>query len=53
MSMSSPFAAVPRPKNRCVVDVPLAMAIERPQQVDPDSALVRTTRGLGISLGDA
>lgn len=40
-------------QNRCVVDVPLATAIERPQQVDPDGALVRTARGLGISLGDA
>ncbi len=40
-------------QNRRVVDVPLATAIERPQQVDPDSALVHTARGLGISLGDA
>jgi phosphofructokinase-like protein len=39
-------------QNRRVVSVPLAEAIARPQQVDPDSTLVRTARGLGISLGD-
>jgi 6-phosphofructokinase 1 len=39
-------------QNRRVVDVPLAEAIKAPQEVDPDSALVRTARGLGISLGD-
>ncbi len=40
-------------QNRSVVDVPMADAIAAPQQVDPDSALVRTARGLGICLGDA
>jgi hypothetical protein len=40
-------------QNRSIVDVPLATAIERPQQVDPDGILVRTAGGLGISLGDA
>jgi 6-phosphofructokinase 1 len=40
-------------QNRRVIDVPLAQAIEGPQQVDPDGTLVRTARGLGISLGDA
>jgi 6-phosphofructokinase len=39
-------------QNRQVVDVPLADAIRAPQRVDPDSALVHTARGLGISLGD-
>src|SRR6185312_1693827 len=39
-------------QNRRVVDVPLAEAIQRPQEVDPDGTLVRTARGLGISLGD-
>ena len=39
-------------QHREVVDVPLASAIERPQQVDPDGTLVRTARGLGICLGD-
>ena len=39
-------------QNRGVVDVPLSEAVAAPQQVDPDSALVRTARGLGISLGD-
>ncbi|HEX3974325.1 MAG TPA: ATP-dependent 6-phosphofructokinase [Stellaceae bacterium] len=39
-------------QNRRVVDVPLAEAIARPQLVDPDGSLVRTARGLGISLGD-
>ena len=39
-------------QNRSVVDVPLAEVIDRSQQVAPDSALVRTARGLGISFGD-
>jgi len=39
-------------QNRCVVDVPLAVAIERPKCVDLAGTLVRTARGLGISLGD-
>jgi ATP-dependent phosphofructokinase / diphosphate-dependent phosphofructokinase len=39
-------------QNRAVVDVPLADAIVAPQTVDPLGALVRTARGLGISLGD-
>ena len=39
-------------QHREVIDVPLAQAIERPQQVDPNGTLVRTARGLGICLGD-
>lgn len=39
-------------QNRRVVDVPLATAIEGPQRVDPEGTLIRTARGLGISLGD-
>jgi phosphofructokinase-like protein len=39
-------------QNRAVVDVPLSEAVAAPQQVDPLGALVRTARGLGISLGD-
>jgi ATP-dependent phosphofructokinase / diphosphate-dependent phosphofructokinase len=39
-------------QNRRVVDVPLSEAVAAPQQVDLDSALVRTARGLGICLGD-
>jgi len=39
-------------QNRRVVDVPLAEAVDRPQEVDPDGTLVRTARGLGICLGD-
>jgi len=39
-------------QNRAVVDVPLEEAVAAPQQVDPDGAMVRTARGLGISLGD-
>jgi ATP-dependent phosphofructokinase / diphosphate-dependent phosphofructokinase len=39
-------------QNRGVIDVPLAEAVAAPQQVAPDSALVRTARGLGICLGD-
>jgi len=39
-------------QNRAVVDVPLGEAIRAPQTVDPQGALVRTARGLGISLGN-
>jgi len=39
-------------QNRQAVDVPIAEAIERFQAVDPNGALVRTARGLGISFGD-
>ncbi|HEX6443212.1 MAG TPA: ATP-dependent 6-phosphofructokinase [Stellaceae bacterium] len=39
-------------QHREVVDVPLASAIAREQQVNSDSTLVRTARGLGICLGD-
>ncbi|HUB95932.1 MAG TPA: ATP-dependent 6-phosphofructokinase [Stellaceae bacterium] len=39
-------------QNRQVIDVPLADVIDRPARVDPDGALVRTARGLGISFGD-
>jgi len=39
-------------QNRAVVDVPLAKAIAAPQVVDARSTLIRTARGLGISLGD-
>jgi len=39
-------------QNRSVVDVPLSEAVVAPRQVDPDGALVRTARGLGICLGD-
>ena len=38
--------------NREIVDVPLTDAIKQPQVVDPDGALARTARGLGICLGD-
>lgn len=39
-------------QNRAIIDVPLAEAIRQPQVVDPQGALVRTARGLGICLGD-
>ena len=39
-------------QNRGVVDVPLATAITAPQIVDAKGTLIRTARGLGISLGD-
>jgi 6-phosphofructokinase 1 len=38
--------------NRQVVDVPIMEAIGRPHVVDPEDALVKTARGLGISFGD-
>jgi 6-phosphofructokinase 1 len=37
---------------RGVEDVPIADVVEKVQTVDPDGALVRTARGLGICLGD-
>jgi 6-phosphofructokinase 1 len=39
--------------NRQVIDVPLADIVDRSRTVDPDGALVRTARGIGICLGDA
>ncbi len=38
--------------NREVIDVPIAEAIAHYQQIDPNSALVKTARGLDICLGD-
>ncbi|WP_207461139.1 ATP-dependent 6-phosphofructokinase [Azospirillum sp. SYSU D00513] len=38
--------------NRGVIDVPIEEAIRKYACVELDSALVRTARGLGISLGD-
>lgn len=39
-------------KNRAVVDVPITDAIEQFQAVDTNGTMIRTARGLGISLGD-
>lgn len=39
-------------QNREIVDVPLLDAIKTYQDVDPNSTLVRTARGMGISFGD-
>ena len=39
--------------NRQVIDVPLDEVVGRSHTVDPDGALVRTARALGICLGDA
>ena len=39
-------------QNRQVVDVAIEDAIAHYQDVDTDSALVKTARGLGICLGD-
>ncbi len=38
--------------NRAVIDVPIDQAIARCQEVDPNGALVKTARALGISMGD-
>ena len=38
--------------NREIIDVALADAIKQPQVVDPNGALARTARGLGICLGE-
>ncbi len=37
---------------RGVVDLPLADVVDKPHQVDPKGALVRTARGLGIYVGE-
>ena len=39
--------------NRTVIDVPLEKVVGRSRTVDPDGALMRTARALGICLGDA
>src|SRR4051794_23884324 len=39
--------------NRTVIDVPLATVVGHCRTVDPDGALTRTARALGICLGDA
>jgi ATP-dependent phosphofructokinase / diphosphate-dependent phosphofructokinase len=36
-----------------VIDVPLDKVVGKSRTVDPQGALVRTARGLGICLGDA
>ena len=38
--------------NRTVIDVPLERVVGRSRTVDPDGALIRTARALGICLGD-
>jgi 6-phosphofructokinase 1 len=39
--------------NRSVIDVPLEKVVGRPRTLDPEGALIRTARALGICLGDA
>lgn len=39
--------------NRTVIDVPLEKVVGRSRTVDPEGALTRTARALGICLGDA
>ena len=38
--------------NRTVIDVPLDKVVGRSRTLDPDGALIRTARALGICLGD-
>ena len=38
--------------NRTVIDVPLEKVAGRSRTLDPDGALIRTARALGICLGD-
>jgi ATP-dependent phosphofructokinase / diphosphate-dependent phosphofructokinase len=38
--------------NRSVIDVPLERVVGRSRTVDPDGALIRTARALGVCLGD-
>ena len=46
------FARMVAWSNRRVIDVPIAEAIQHYQAIEPDSALVKTARRLGICLGD-
>jgi 6-phosphofructokinase 1 len=46
------FGRVVAWQNRSVVDVALDEVIDHSHTVEPDGALVRTARGLGICLGD-
>jgi 6-phosphofructokinase 1 len=39
--------------NRTVIDVPLAKVVGRSRTLDPDGAIIRTARALGICLGDS
>jgi ATP-dependent phosphofructokinase / diphosphate-dependent phosphofructokinase len=39
--------------NRTVIDVPLEKVVGRSRTVDPEGALMRTARALGICLGDS
>ena len=39
--------------NRTVIDVPLEKVVGRSRTVDPEAALTRTARALGICLGDS
>ncbi len=39
--------------NRTVIDVPLEKVVGRSRTLDPDGALIRTARALGICLGDS
>jgi len=39
--------------NRTVIDVPLAKVVGRSRTLDPDGAMIRTARAMGICLGDA
>jgi len=43
---------VPEPRDREVIDVPITEAIHHYQAVEPQGALMRTARGLGICFGD-
>ena len=38
--------------NRTVIDMPLEKVVGRSRTVDPQGALIRTARALGICLGD-
>ena len=38
--------------NRTVIDVPLEKVVGRSRTLDPDGAIIRTARALGICLGD-
>jgi 6-phosphofructokinase 1 len=39
--------------NRTVIDVPLAKVVGRSRTLDPDGAMIRTARAMGICLGDS
>ncbi len=52
MVQEGKFGRMAAYRNNTIIDVPLVDAIKEYNFVDPDSFLVKTARGIGISFGD-